>query len=92
MHIHFRSTRHHKRWAWTEGLCTLGQQEIAVLVSWPEHDPRDRLLIDLLSFLESYLLSQPKRILTEQTLRYGWTMLCFVHDEHHSSGAGPDAL
>jgi hypothetical protein len=92
MQIHFRSAENQLRWAWTDGLRTLGQREIAVMVSWPERDPRDRLLTHLLRFLENYLISQPKRILPEQTLRYGWTMLRFVSDEHQLSGAGPDAF
>src|SRR5260370_1654932 len=78
MQIHFRGAENQLRWAWTDGLRTLGQREIAVMVPWPEHDSRDRLITHLLRFLENYLISQPKRILPEQTLRYGWTTLRFV--------------
>ncbi len=92
MQIHFRNTENQLRWAWTDGLQTVGQREIAVIVSWPERDPRDKLLTHLFRFLENYLIIQPKPILPQQTLRYGWTMLRFVSDEHHFSGAGPDAL
>jgi hypothetical protein len=92
MQIHVRGAEGQGRWVWTEGLQTLGQQEMAVMVSWPEHDPRDLLLNHLLKFLENYLSSQPKRILPGQTLRYGWTMLRFVSDRQNLSGAGPDAL
>jgi hypothetical protein len=92
MQIYFSSAENQVRWAWTEGLRTLGQREIAVMVPWPESDPRDRLISDLLRFLENYLTDQPKRILPGQTLRYGWTMLRFVEDERNLSGAGIDAL
>jgi hypothetical protein len=92
MQIHFRGTENQLRWAWTDGLRTLGQREIAVMVPWPEHDSRDMLITHLLRFLENYLISQPKRILPEQTLRYGWTTLRFVGDEHPLSGAGTDVL
>lgn len=92
MQIHFQKVKNQSRWAWTEGLRALGQREITVMISWPEHDPRDLLITNLLRFLESYLRSQSKRILPGQTLRYGWTLLRFMSDEHHLSGAGPDAL
>ena len=92
MQIHFCHAENQLRWAWTDGLQTLGQQEIAVLVPWPEHDLRDGLVTHLLRFLENYLVSQPGRILPEQTLRYGWSMLRFVSDEHDHSGTGPGAL
>ncbi len=92
MQIHIRSTGSQERWVWTQGLQTLGQQEIAVMAPWPEGDPRDRLLAHLLRFLEQYLSSQPKRILPGQILRYGWTLLRFVADEQNRSGAGTDAL
>src|SRR5690242_14041625 len=92
MEIHVRDAEDQRRWVWTGGLQTLGQQEMAVMVAWPEHDPRDLLLTHLLEFLENYLNSQPKRILPGQTLRYGWTMLRFVSDKQNLSGAGSDAL
>ncbi len=92
MQIHFQKVKDQSRWAWTEGLRALGQREIAVMLPWLEHDPRDRLIPDLLRFLESYLRSQSKRILPGQTLRYGWTLLRFMSDDHHLSGVGPDAL
>jgi hypothetical protein len=92
MQIHIRHTENHERWVWTEGLGTQGQQDVAVMVPWPEHDPRDLLLTHLLDFLEQYLNSQPKRILPGQTLRYGWMLLYFVSDDQNRSGAGPDVL
>lgn len=92
MQLHFCQDENQVRWAYSDGLRTLGQRELAVQISWPEHDPRENLLIDLLKFLENYVRSQPKRLLPGQTLRYGWTMLHFVSDEHQWSGAGPDAL
>lgn len=92
MHIHFRDTENQRRWAWTNGLRTLKQQEIAVMVFWPEHDPRNELLIHLFQFFENYLSSQPKRILAGQTIHYGWTTLRFVSDEHNLSGIGTDVL
>lgn len=92
MQLHFGNAEDRERWAWTEGLHTLGQQEIAVIVPWPEHDQREKLVIDLLRFLGNYLSSQPERILPGQTLRYGWTTLRFVEDEQNRSGAGKDVL
>jgi hypothetical protein len=90
--IHFRAAENQSRWAWTDGLQTLGQREIAVMVPWPEHDPRERLITDLLRFVENYLSDQSKRILPGQTIHYGWTTLRFVQDEHHLSGAGTEVL
>jgi hypothetical protein len=92
MQITFSRAENELRWAWTDGLRRLGQWEIAIRVPWSEHDPRDLLLADLLRFLEQYLISQQKRILPKQTLRCGWTMLCFVSDEHNLSGAGTHIL
>lgn len=92
MQIRFSNAKNQLRWAWTDGLQTLGQREIAVRISWTEHDPQDVLLIDLLRFLENYFINQPRRILPEQTLRYGWTMLRFVSNKHNIDGLGPDAL
>src|SRR5579859_7233627 len=92
MQIRFHHATNQVRWAYTDGLRTLGQQEIAVLAPWHEHDPRNRPLTSLLRFLEGYLTSQPKRILPGQTLHYRWTTLRFVDDEQQVSGAGPDVL
>ena len=92
MQLHFHQDEYLVRWVSTDGLRTLGQRELATRISWPEHDPRDGLLTNLLRFLEDYLRGQPKRLLPGQTLRYGWTLLRFVSDEHQSGGAGPDAL
>lgn len=92
MQIHVRRAQNQVRWVWTEGLQTRGQQEIAVSVPWPEHDPCDRLLTDLLRFLETYLITQPKRILPGQTLIYGWTTLRFIEDSQNLSGAGTGTL
>jgi hypothetical protein len=92
MQIHVRRAQNQVRWVWTEGLRTLGQQEIAVIAPWPEHDPCDLLLTDFLTFLEQYLNKQPKRILPGQTFRYGWMLLRFVSDDQNLSGAGPDSL
>ena len=92
MQIHIQKDKNQSRWAWTEGLRVLGQQEIAVMVPWSEHDPRDLLIIDVLRFLESYIRSQSKRLLSGQTLRYGWPLLRFVSTDHDFSEAGPDAL
>lgn len=83
MQIHFRKTDNEQYWVWTEGLQTLGQREIAVMVSWSEHDSRQKFLLQLLRFLEDYLRRQPKRILPGETLHYGWTTLCFVDEPHH---------
>jgi len=92
MQICFRSTENQACWAWTHGLRILGQREIAVIIPWSEQDLRTMFITRLLRFLENYLISQPKRILPEQTLHYGWTTLRFVEDEHNLSGAGADVL
>jgi hypothetical protein len=92
MQMHRRYAENQVRWIWTEGLRTLGQQEMAVRVSWPEHDLREQLLTHLLYFIESYLIKQSKRILSGQTLRYGWTLLHFVSDDCHLSRLGTDVL
>lgn len=90
--IHFRNTEGQERLAWTEGLQKLGQREMMVLLSGLEHDRRDAPVSDLFRFLENYLQSQPKRILPGQTLRYGWTLLRFVDDEHNLTDAGKEFL
>jgi hypothetical protein len=92
MQINFKSAENQSRWAWTEGLRTLGQHEIAVLIPWTEQDSRDILVTRLFQFVEDYLIEQPKRILPKQTMRYGWTTLRFVTDEHNLSGIGTDTL
>jgi hypothetical protein len=40
------------RRAWTEGLEALGQQELAVMLPWPEGDARDAQIIRLLRFIK----------------------------------------
>lgn len=92
MQIRSRCAENQVRWVWTEGLQTLEQQEIAVTVPWSEHDSRDRLLTNLLRFIETYLTRQPKRILPGQTLSYGWNILRFVADEQNLSGVGSGML
>lgn len=92
MQIRSHCAENQVRWIWTEGLQSSGQQEIAVSVPWPEHDPREMLLTQFLHFLERYLNTQPKRLLSGQTLRYGWTLLRFVRDNQNLSGTGPDTL
>lgn len=92
MQIHSRHGENQERWVWTEGLQTIGQQEVAVNVSWSEDDPRDILVTYFLQFLERYLNGQAKRILSEQTLRYGWSLLRFVRDEQNKCGIGSDTL
>lgn len=69
------------RWAWTEGLGALGQQEVATPLPWPEGDARDEQVMGLLRFLEGYVAGQPRGIVAGQTLRYGWALLRFVADE-----------
>lgn len=92
MQINFRATDGQSCWVWTDGLQTLGQQEVAVMVPWPESDPRNKLAIDLLKFIESYITEQAKRILPEQAMRYGWTTLRFMSDKDNLSGLGLEVL
>lgn len=92
MQIRSRYAENQIRWVWTEGLRTLGQQEIAVSVPWGVHDPRDLLLNHLLHFIKEYLKSQSERILPGQTLRYGWMLLHFVSDDQNGSGLDTDTL
>jgi len=92
MQIKFVDAENQTRWAVTDGLRTLEQREIAVTIPWLEQDPRERLLTDLLKFIESYLSDQSTQILAGQTMHYGWTTLRFVQDEHNLSGAGPEVL
>jgi hypothetical protein len=92
MPIKFSTGTTMPRWAWTEGLHQFGQQEIAVRLSWPEPDPRDQEIHLLLTFIETYIAHQPKRILGGQTMRYGWTMLRFVADERNESSLGTNRL
>lgn len=76
MNIHF-STDETPRWAWTDGLSSAGQQDIAVPLPWPVDDWRDRQVANLLGFIGTYVNGQSRRILAGQTLRYGWTLLRF---------------
>lgn len=92
MLIHFRDAENQSCWVWTDGLQRLGQREIAVKVPWPEQDSRNRLIRNLLRFIETYLRDQSKQILPEQTIRYGWTTLQFRLDEQNMSGAGTEVL
>ncbi|HTI14638.1 MAG TPA: hypothetical protein VL461_08735 [Dictyobacter sp.] len=90
--IHFHTDDNQQRWAWTEGLQAPGQWEMCVSVSWSENDARDKLISNFFKFIEKYLNSQPKRLLPQQTLRYGWSLLRFVQDRENLSGVGPDIL
>ena len=63
MLIHFRDAENQSCWVWTDGLQRLGQREIAVKISWPEQDSRNRLVRNLLRFIETYLCDQSKQIL-----------------------------
>ena len=49
MQIHFSPKGISPRWAWTQGLSTLGQQEVTVPLPWPSDDPRDQQIIRLLT-------------------------------------------
>ncbi|SRR5579884_2917593 len=92
MQIHFRDAENHWRWAWTEGLRTWGQEEIAVMFPQSDQDSHDLLITNLLKFIENYLISQATQILSGQTMRYGWTTLRFVRDEQNLSGEGTAIL
>ncbi|GCE21699.1 immunity protein Imm33 domain-containing protein [Dictyobacter kobayashii] len=78
MRIHFSARDAAPRWAVTEGLQALGQQEIRVPLFWSRGDLRDRQVADLLNVIERYIAAQSKRIVANQTLQYGWTTLRFV--------------
>ncbi|GEM_PF-1979191 len=92
MQIHMSAGDRQPRWAWTAGLEGLGQQEMAVMLPWPEGDPRDRYVAHLLRFIETYIASQPKRILAGQTMHYGWSMLRFVAGESPQSSIDQRSL
>lgn len=65
------------RWAWTEGLGEYDQQDFALPMTWHEGDWRDKQARKVLDFISNYVQTHPKRILAEQTMRYGWTTLTF---------------
>jgi hypothetical protein len=92
MQIHFRDVEEQWRWAWTDGLRAREQREIAVKFPGSEQEARDQSITELLKFIEHYLISESKQILPGQTMRYGWTMLRFVRDEHNLSGQGTEIL
>jgi hypothetical protein len=92
MQVHISKGVKAPRWAWTDGLHTHGQAEVAVPLPWSEADPRDQQVKDLLRFLEKYVVEQHGRILPGQTMRYGWTMLRFREDEQNEGGQGTETL
>ena len=92
MQVHITKGAKGPRWAWTDGLHAYGQAEVAVTLPWPEGDPRDQQVKDLLRFLEKYVMEQHGRILPGQTMRYGWTMLRFREDEQNDCGQGTETL
>jgi hypothetical protein len=92
MQIHFRDVENQWRWAWTEGLRARGQREIAVMFPQSAHNSHDLLIINLLEFIENYLISEATQILPGQTMRYGWTTLRFVRDKQNLSGQGTEIL
>src|SRR5262249_1198963 len=92
MRVHIGKGTQASRWAWTDGLHTYGQAEVAVALPWPESDPRDQQVKDLLRFLEKYVAEQHGRILPNQTMRYGWTMLRFREDARNESEQGTATL
>lgn len=92
MNVHFTPGEGGVRWAWTEGLTALGQAEIAVPLTWPEDQVRDHQIVRLLEFVKHYVTKQPKRILPNQTLTYGWTTLRFAQQKIPSLPGGADWL
>lgn len=66
-----------RRWAWTEGLGEYDQQDFALPMTWHAGDWRDKHVHKVLDFIGNYVQTHPKRILAEQTMRYGWTTLTF---------------
>jgi hypothetical protein len=87
IHVHFSPHGTFPHWAWTEGLSTQGQQEIAVPLIGHFDDSHDQQITRLFQMIEDYLSSQPKRITVGQTMHYGWTTLRFVSANHAESGA-----
>ena len=86
MQIHFSEHQAGQRYAQTEGLQALGQQELAVPLFWQQGDQRDQQIIRLLKVIGQYISDQPKRITAGQTMQYGWSMLRFAPGEQYSLG------
>jgi hypothetical protein len=77
------------RWARTEGLIDIGQQEMGVPIAWSSNGDCDGQVIRLFEFIEAYLKQATQRIGQDQTIYYGWTTLRFKKNE---SSLAPCAL
>ena len=92
MHIKFYGDEQQNRWARSRGLQEQGQQEIICPTPWSPDDPRDRFIASVFQFIEHYIASQPRRITTGQTLRYGWTTLRFTDHAYSNTGISMETL
>ncbi len=63
------------RFVRTVGLAKLGQTEIGALVQAKRGPRWDHRVIDVLQFLVNYVVGSGARILPEETVEYGWTLL-----------------
>lgn len=59
----------------TVGLAKLGQTEMGALVQAKRGHQWDHRVIDVLQFLVNYVVGSGARILPEETVQYGWTLL-----------------
>src|SRR5260221_5835750 len=65
------------RWAWTQGLRTYDQAEIAVPITWDHGNWRDDQIRELLEGFGEYTRQQPKRIVAGEHMQHFWTELRF---------------
>jgi len=65
------------RWAWTEGLESLGQLDVTVPLPWHSGDARDGEIERLLSAVCEAVSEQGQRFRQGDTFDYGWTTLRF---------------
>jgi hypothetical protein len=59
----------------TVGLRAIGQTEIGARVQAKRNQQWDQRVIDVLEFLANYVIGSGARILAEETVDYGWTLL-----------------
>lgn len=63
------------RFVRTVGLASIGQTEIGAMVQARRVRQWDRRVIEVLQFLGNYVIGSGARILPDETVTYGWTLL-----------------
>lgn len=76
------------RWAWTDGLESLGQLDVTVPLPWESGDARDSEIERLLGVIGDAVTVRGQRFRQGDTFDYGWTTLRFEAGAATGDSAG----